>query len=108
MATEAAQSRKTSAFTPSTGLQSNDAVGAVTLTAAAPNNVIVTIQTLLANSQGDHVVQPNFDLRFGNSNTPANSTAIPTVVKNSIWADSDYIYVATANGTVKRAVLNSF
>jgi hypothetical protein len=39
--------------------------------------------------------------------TPANSTS-SNVVTNSIWFDSDYIYVAVGNNVVKRALLSSF
>lgn len=38
--------------------------------------------------------------------TPANSTI--TVTKGKLWIDSSYLYVATANNTVKRVALSSF
>jgi hypothetical protein len=40
------------------------------------------------------------------SSTPANSTI--AVQQGKIWSDGTYIYVATANNTVKRAALSSF
>ena len=40
------------------------------------------------------------------NSTPANSTI--TVGQGKIWADANYIYVATANNTVKRVALSSF
>lgn len=40
------------------------------------------------------------------NSTPANSTI--TVAQGKIWADASYIYVATANNTVKRVALSSF
>jgi len=41
-----------------------------------------------------------------NSQTPANSTI--TVTKGTIFYDSDYLYVAVANNTLKRVTLSSF
>lgn len=38
--------------------------------------------------------------------TPANSSA--TVTQGKIWADSNYLYVAVANNTIKRVALSSF
>lgn len=39
--------------------------------------------------------------------TPANSTAL-SVTAGTMWADESYLYVATANGVVKRAALSLF
>jgi hypothetical protein len=63
----------------------------------------VSIGNVLANSGLTFV--PGV-LRFGNTSTPANSTI--TVAQGTVWADSSYIYVATANNVVKRAVLSTF
>jgi len=41
------------------------------------------------------------------SSTPANSTS-STITKGTIFYDSNYIYIATANNLVKRAALSTF
>lgn len=41
-----------------------------------------------------------------NTSTPANST--PAVVEGTIWADNNYLYVATANNLIKRVSLSTF
>jgi hypothetical protein len=41
-----------------------------------------------------------------NANTPANSSI--TVTRGTIWFDSDFLYVATANNILKRVALESF
>lgn len=47
-----------------------------------------------------------FGVEVRNDATPANSTI--NVTKGSIWADSDYLYVAVANNTIKRIALETF
>lgn len=39
-------------------------------------------------------------------NTPANSTI--TIQKGSVLYDSNYLYIATANNTLKRVALSAF
>lgn len=41
-----------------------------------------------------------------NNQTPANSTI--TVSKGTIFFDTDYLYIAVANNTLKRILLTSF
>lgn len=41
-----------------------------------------------------------------NANTPANSTI--TVTKGTFLYDTDYLYIAVANNTLKRVPLSSF
>ena len=48
---------------------------------------------------GDRVV-------IQNTKTPASSTI--TITKGSIFFDTNYLYVATANNTIKRVALSSF
>lgn len=45
-------------------------------------------------------------INLGSSSTPANST--PTIKQGTIFFDSSYLYVATANNTLKRVALGSF
>ena len=54
----------------------------------------------------------NTDVLFSNltiktsTSTPANSTA--NAKAGTIWYDSNYLYIAVANNTIKRVSLNSF
>src|SRR5687768_2703116 len=64
----------------------------------------ITVQNLLGNS--------TFDLKAANlvttySNTPANSSAL-TIQAGQIFYDSDFLYIAVANNTVKRVAVSSF
>jgi len=65
------------------------------LFANATSNVTFANNTLSVN---------NFILR--RTDTPANSTI--TVTKGTMWFDDTYLYVATANNTIKRLTLSSF
>lgn len=57
----------------------------------------VTVGDLLGNSSANVVIY---------NSTPANSTI--TVKKGTLMFDSSYLYVATANNTLKRVALSSF
>lgn len=79
------------------------------------NNAItkqVTVNNFLNNSQANVTVGNTFYLSANNfvirrRATPASSTGTSDL-QGSIWFDTNYIYVATANGTIKRAALSSF
>jgi hypothetical protein len=45
-------------------------------------------------------------LLVANNSTPANSTI--NVAQGTIWFDSSYLYLATANNIIKRMMLTSF
>jgi hypothetical protein len=62
-----------------------------------PITKYVTVGNLLGNSAANVVI---------NNSTPANSTI--TVKKGTIMFDSDYLYIATANNTLKRLALSAF
>lgn len=62
-----------------------------------PVTKYVTVSNLLGNSSANVVVYHA---------TPANSSI--TVKKGTIMIDNNYIYVATANNTLKRVSLTSF
>jgi hypothetical protein len=62
-----------------------------------PTTKYVTVANLLGNASANVVVYHA---------TPANSTI--TVKKGTIMIDNNYIYVATANNTLKRVGLSSF
>jgi len=62
-----------------------------------PITKYVTVSNLLGNSSANVVVY---------NATPANSTI--TVKKGTLMFDNNYLYVATANNTLKRVGLSSF
>jgi hypothetical protein len=75
------------------------------------NTYSISIINVFANVTGNVSVSNtstfsvnNFIIRRGD--TPANST--PTVSQGTIWFDADYLYVATANNTLKRVALTAF
>ena len=73
-----------------------------------------TSNTRLVVSHNGNTYQVNVAILLGNSAanvkihfaTPANSTI--NVAQGTIMMDADYIYVATANNTLKRVALSSF
>ena len=71
----------------------------------------ISLSTLFTNNSSNVTISNSailstntFILR--NRQTPANSTI--TITQGTILFDSDYIYVATANNTLKRVSLSSF
>ncbi len=85
-------------YTLLTDPQANDVLVIVAVRANT-NAVTKSIQlgTLLGNTSANVVIQ---------ANTPANSTV--TVKKGTIFFDDNYLYIATANNTLKRTALSSF
>lgn len=84
----------------------------LTALATAANNDLLIIEDVSANTTKSiaiadltKVVIANTFVLTGDS-TPANSTV--TVTKGTIFYDSDYIYVAVANNTLKRVSVTSF
>jgi hypothetical protein len=79
------------------------------------NNAItkqVTVSNFLNNSQANVTVSNTYYLSANNfvirrRNTPATSSGTSDL-QGSIWFDTNYIYVAVANGTIKRASLSTF
>jgi len=63
-----------------------------------PITKYVTVGNLLGNSTAN--------VTIFNTTTPANSTI--TVKKGTLMFDSSYLYVATANNTLKRLALSAF
>lgn len=76
----------------------------------ATHHANVTFQnltTFTANVQFDGVLTISGDqMVIATRKTPANSTI--TVTQGTIFYDTDYLYVTTANNIVKRVALNSF
>jgi hypothetical protein len=79
------------------------------------NNAItkqITVSNFFNNAAANVTVGNTFYLSANNfvirrRQTPAVSSGTADV-QGSIWFDLNYIYVATANGTIKRAALSSF
>lgn len=102
-------SRKVSNCAPINGLSANASLLAFDTANSVANNYLVSLAGLLANTPSDHKVSNgfNFVLR-GSITTPADSGANATVEQGTIAWDSNYLYVATANGTFKRVALSTF
>lgn len=84
----------------------------LTLLTSAANNDLLIVQDVSANTTGaialtdlTKVVVANTLVITGNS-TPANST--PTVTRGTLFYDTNYLYIAVANNTLKRVTLSSF
>jgi len=73
----------------------------------------VTVSNLFNNTAANVTISNTYYLTANNilitkNTTPTDSASIPTAVKGTFWFDANYIYVATANGTIKRAALSTF
>ena len=84
---------KTSELPPASTLANTDLLVVVRSPNSSPTTNTVTLNTLRA-------VLPI-------ANTPANSSAL-TVLGGTLLYDASYLYIATANNTVKRAALSAF
>jgi hypothetical protein len=84
-------------FPVANSMASTDQVLVIRDPAGTPATRLVSVGNLLGNSAA------NVSLQFV---TPANSTV--TVTRGTVFIDADYIYVAVANNTLKRAALSSF
>lgn len=72
----------------------------------------VTVGNLLNNVAANVTVSNTYYLSANNIQIKRKATPVvssgTTDLQGSIWFDDNYIYVATANGTVKRAALSTF
>lgn len=92
-------------------------VGSLPLINVASVNTLGTSDTLVVISNGgvrqvlSNAAFSNINLEvatllIANNATPANSSA--NVTHGTVWFDSNYLYVATANNVLKRVSLSSF
>lgn len=91
------RAKKVSELTELTAVTGDDVLLIIDDPSGTPVSKKVTVANLLGNSSANVVIY---------NATPANST-IP-VKKGTIMFDSSYLYVATANNTLKRISLSSF
>jgi len=91
------RAKKISELTALAAPASEDLMVIVDDPSGTPITKYVTVGNLLGNAAANVVVYHA---------TPANSTI--TVKKGTIMIDNNYIYVATANNTLKRVGLSSF
>ena len=91
------RAKKISELTALTAPAAEDLMVIVDDPSGTPTTKYVTVGNLLGNSSANVVIY---------NATPANSTI--TVKKGTLIFDSDYLYVATANNTLKRIALTAF
>ena len=98
---------KISEFSAANGISGNSLIVFVDSTETSANNKTksITINNLLGNNSSN-TVSALQNLRIVNQTTPANSTSNALV--GTMWFDTNYIYVAVANNTIKRVSLGSF
>lgn len=73
-----------------------------TLTTSANNTINGNKMTVTANTTF------NGNLRMSSNTPSSNNASSEGYGVGSIWFDADYIYVATASGTIKRVALSVF
>jgi hypothetical protein len=91
------RAKKITELTALTAPSADDLMVIVDSPSGTPVTKYVTVGNLLGNSTANVVIY---------NSTPANSTI--TVKKGTLMFDSSYLYIATANNTLKRVSLNSF
>lgn len=94
------RAKKISELTATTSAVANDQLIIVTNTAGTAVTKKIVVGNLFGNSSAN--------VRIRSVTTPANSAALANVVAGTLLYDSSYLYVAVANGTLKRVLLESF
>ena len=84
---------KISALTPTALVANTDLFLVVRAPSGSPTSNTITLNVLRN--------------QLAIANTPANSTST-TVLRGTLLYDASYLYVATANNTVKRVALSTF
>jgi hypothetical protein len=100
---------KVSELTSLTNASSDDLLLIVDDPSGSPQSKKITVGNLFnvssnAAFSANVVFNANVALKY--SNTPANSTI--SAQQGTIFYDSNYIYIAVANNTLKRVALSSF
>lgn len=89
--------KKTSELATTNNAVANDRIVILKDPAGTPSTRTIKVSDLLGNSAANVVIQEA---------TPANSTI--TIKKGTMLFDSNYLYIAVANNSLKRVSLNSF
>ncbi len=89
--------KKTSELPTTNNAVANDRIVILKDPAGTPSTRTIKVSDLLGNSAANVVIQEA---------TPANSTI--TIKKGTMLFDSNYLYIAVANNSLKRVSLNSF
>ena len=90
--------KKTSELAVATSLAGTDRIIVLTSPASSPVTKTITVSNLFGNSSAN--------VEIYNIATVANSSI--TAPKGTIMFDTDYLYIAIANNTLKRISLESF
>lgn len=107
------RAKKISELTALTGPSADDLLVIVDSPSSNAITKKVTVGTFLNNTAANVTVSNTYYLQANNvlvsrQVSPATSNALPSAVKGTFWFDENYIYVCTANGTVKRSALSTF
>ena len=105
------RSKQISELPTTTSVAANATFVVVDNTTAVANTKQISANNLFNNSSFNVTLSNTAILSANtivirNSQTPANSTI--TVSKGTIFFDTDYLYIAVANNTLKRILLTSF
>jgi|LauGreDrversion2_2_1035103.scaffolds.fasta_scaffold12434_2 hypothetical protein len=92
------RAKKITELTALTAPSADDLMVIVDSPSGTPVTKYVTVGNFLGNSAAN--------VTIFNTTTPANSTI--TVKKGTIMFDSSFLYIATANNTLKRVALTAF
>lgn len=111
------RAKKISELTALTAVSSDDLLVVVDSPAANATTRKVTVGTFFGNSSANVTIKSGYFLNannavvnnftIGRKTTPIASSGTGDT-QGMMWFDENYIYVAVANGTVKRASLSSF
>ena len=103
--------KKITELDQSNGVSSDALLVCVTDPEGTPETVSISVGNFLGNVQANVIVSNTKTLSVNtviirNLQTPANSGI--TVTGGTLFYDSNYIYIAVANNTLKRVALSSF
>jgi len=105
------RARKGTELPTRTFVNANDIVIVVANTSNTPNTYGVRVGNFFTNCDANVTLQNAAILSVNTAiirknSTPANSTI--TVTQGTMWSDGTYLYVATADNTLKRVALSAF
>lgn len=108
----AGNAKKGSTLPQSNGIAYNDCLIVITSISASPNNYLLSLTNLFANSNVSYITVGNNALSTANlivrssGSIPANSSS--SGVQGQIVWDSGHIYVCVSNNSWLRAALTTF